>query len=215
MVAHWPTVAPVDDLGREAPVLAPTATPPEAGQSQDGEPAEGQAELEGAVLVGEDDLVVAGGHAHAAQGVVDPEQLGRLAVDLDSPLGVPGVGEHEQAVTASLDRDPHPGLVALTIVTDLDGITAITGDPKAMIGLVIGLGILGTGVAYILYYIIVDHLGAITASSATYIPPVVALAMGWLLVKEPLDILDAAAVLLILAGVAVLRSRSPRPTSAP
>jgi drug/metabolite transporter (DMT)-like permease len=38
------------------------------------------------------------------------------------------------------------------------------------IGLVIGLGILGTGVAYILYYFIVDHLGAITASSAAYIP---------------------------------------------
>jgi drug/metabolite transporter (DMT)-like permease len=99
-------------------------------------------------------------------------------------------------------------LLTLTIVTDLDG---ITGDPKAMIGLVIGLGILGTGVAYILYYFIVDHLGAITASSATYIPPVVALAIGWLLVKEPLDILDAAAVLLILTGVAVLRSRSTRP----
>jgi drug/metabolite transporter (DMT)-like permease len=106
-------------------------------------------------------------------------------------------------------------LLTLTIVTDLDGITAITGDPRAMIGLVIGLGILGTGVAYILYYFIVDHLGAITASSATYIPPVVALAIGWLLVKEPLDILDTAAVLLILTGVAVLRSRSPRPASTP
>jgi drug/metabolite transporter (DMT)-like permease len=106
-------------------------------------------------------------------------------------------------------------LLTLTIVTDLDGITAITGDPKAMIGLVIGLGILGTGVAYILYYFIVDHLGAITASSATYIPPVVALAIGWLLVKEPLDILDAAAVLLILTGVAVLRSRSTRPATTP
>jgi drug/metabolite transporter (DMT)-like permease len=106
-------------------------------------------------------------------------------------------------------------LLTLTIVTDLDGIAAIIGDPRAMIGLVIGLGILGTGVAYILYYFIVDHLGAITASSATYIPPVVALAIGWLLVKEPLDILDAAAVLLILTGVAVLRSRSPRPVSTP
>jgi drug/metabolite transporter (DMT)-like permease len=106
-------------------------------------------------------------------------------------------------------------LLTLTIVTDLDGIAAITGDPRAMIGLVIGLGILGTGIAYILYYFIVDHLGAITASSATYIPPVVALAIGWILVKEPLDILDAAAVLLILTGVAVLRSRSPRPAATP
>jgi drug/metabolite transporter (DMT)-like permease len=88
-------------------------------------------------------------------------------------------------------------LLTLIIVTDLDGITALTEDRRATIGLVLGLGILGTGVAYILYYFIVDHLGAVTASSATYIPPVVALAIGWLLVNEPLDILDAAAVLLI------------------
>jgi len=96
-------------------------------------------------------------------------------------------------------------LLTLAIITDLDGITAIGGDLRALTGLVIGLGILGTGIAYILYYFIVDHLGAVTASSATYIPPVVALAIGWLLVDEPLDILDGAAVLLILTGVVALR----------
>jgi drug/metabolite transporter (DMT)-like permease len=106
-------------------------------------------------------------------------------------------------------------LLTMAIVTDLDGITAITEDRRATIGLVIGLGILGTGVAYILYYYIVDHLGAVTASSATYIPPVVALAIGWLLVNEPLDILDAVAVVLILTGVVILRSRPPRPAAMP
>ncbi len=98
-------------------------------------------------------------------------------------------------------------LLTLGIVTDLDGITEVADDRRALVGLVVGLGILGTGVAYILYYYIVDHLGAVTASSATYIPPVVALAIGWLLVGEPLDIGDAVAVLLILTGVVVLRSR--------
>ena len=97
------------------------------------------------------------------------------------------------------------GLLTLAVVTDYDGITAIGGDPRALLAMVLGLGLLGTGVAYILYYFIVDRLGAITASSATYIPPVVALAIGWLLVGEPLDVLDAAAVLLILVGVMVLR----------
>ena len=99
-------------------------------------------------------------------------------------------------------------LLTLVVVTDLDDITAIGGDLKALTGLVVGLGILGTGVAYILYYFIVGQLGAITASSATYIPPVIALAIGWQLVDEPLDFLDGAAVLLILAGVLVLRLRS-------
>jgi len=106
-------------------------------------------------------------------------------------------------------------LVTLLIVTDLDGISAITHDRRAVVGMVLGLGLLGTGVAYILYYFIVDQLGAVTASSATYIPPVVALAIGWLLVDEPLDILDAVAVALILVGVMILRSRPVRPVQEP
>ena len=39
----------------------------------------------------------------------------------------------------------------------------------------------------------------------TYIPPMVALAIGWLLVNEPIDAVDGAGLLLILAGVLVLR----------
>ncbi|MGA8211160.1 MAG: DMT family transporter [Nocardioidaceae bacterium] len=104
-------------------------------------------------------------------------------------------------------------LLTLLILTPLDGITAIAEDRRATIGLVIGLGILGTGVAYILYYVVVDRLGAVTASSATYIPPVVALAIGWLLVDEPLTIVDAAAVVAILTGVVVLRSRPALPAT--
>ena len=99
------------------------------------------------------------------------------------------------------------GLAVLTLalVTDLDGVTQIGDDPRALWTLVLGLGVLGTGIAYILYYFIVDQLGAITASSVTYIPPLVALAIGWLLVDEPIDALDGAALLLILTGVLVLR----------
>jgi len=98
------------------------------------------------------------------------------------------------------------GLLVLLAFVDLDGITAIAGDARAAAGLVVGLGLLGTGVAYILYYLLVDRLGAITAASATYVPPVVALAIGWLLVGEPLQPVDGAAALLIGSGV-VLSAR--------
>ncbi|HEY9377313.1 MAG TPA: DMT family transporter [Jiangellaceae bacterium] len=96
-------------------------------------------------------------------------------------------------------------LLTLAMITDYDGITAIRTDTRAAVGLVVGLGLLGTGVAYILYYFIVDRMGALTASSATYIPPVVALAIGWLLVDEPVTLLDGLGVLLILTGVVLLR----------
>jgi drug/metabolite transporter (DMT)-like permease len=102
-------------------------------------------------------------------------------------------------------------LVTVAAVTDLDGITAIGGDPAALAGLVVGLGLLGSGVAYVLLYVIVDRLGAVTAASSTYLPPVVALAIGWLLVGEPIALLDGLAAVLILAGVATSATRRERP----
>ncbi|MGH3480333.1 MAG: DMT family transporter [Nocardioidaceae bacterium] len=107
------------------------------------------------------------------------------------------------------------GLVILLTVTSPEGITDIADDPRASIALVVGLGLLGTGVAYILYYFIVRELGAVTASGTTYLPPVVALAIGWLAVGEPLVWWDALAVVCILAGVVILRlgSRPAPPAS--
>lgn len=97
------------------------------------------------------------------------------------------------------------GLGFLALVTSTEGMAALGQDPRALWSLILGLGLLGTGVAYIFYYYIVDKLGAITASSATYIPPVVALAIGALLVGEPIGLLDVMAVGMIIAGVVVLR----------
>lgn len=105
------------------------------------------------------------------------------------------------------------GLLILLTVTSFDGITEIGSDTRASIALVVGLGLMGTGVAYILYYFIVRELGAVTASGTTYIPPVVALAIGWLAVGEPLVWWDAVAMLAILAGVVIIRLGS-RPSPA-
>lgn len=99
--------------------------------------------------------------------------------------------------------------IILLALTPLDGIRGIAVDTRATIGLVIGLGLLGTGIAYILYYFIVEKLGAIGASSVTYLPPVVALLIGGLLVGEPIELLDYAAAALILGGVLLVHRPSP------
>lgn len=70
----------------------------------------------------------------------------------------------------------------------------------------LGLGLCGTGLAYIAYYLIVDRLGAVMASGVTYIPPVVALAVGALMIGEPVHATDLVAMVAILVGVAVLQS---------
>jgi len=97
-------------------------------------------------------------------------------------------------------------LLLISCVTDFHGMTRITADPRAATGLVLGLGLVGTGGAYILYYFIVGRLGALAASGVTYIPPVVALLMGVTLAHEPLRALDLLAMLCILGGVYLLQS---------
>ncbi len=96
-------------------------------------------------------------------------------------------------------------LLSLALVTDFTGMQAITEDSRALTGLIVGLGLLGTGVAYISYYYIVEKLGAVTASSSTYIPPIVALAIGALFVGEDIAILSYLATGFIFAGVFLLK----------
>jgi len=98
-------------------------------------------------------------------------------------------------------------LVLLLFITDLRGIGNITSDTHVFLGALIGLGLLGTGLAYILYYFIIEKLGAVTASSATYIPPVVALIIGYLFVDEDIGLLDCLATLFIFAGVFLINQK--------
>lgn len=91
-------------------------------------------------------------------------------------------------------------------MTDFHGITRITAHTGALVGLVLGLGLLGTGLAYMLYYFIVQRLGALAASSVTYIPPVVALLMGMLFAGEAIGPLQLLAMACILSGVYLLQS---------
>ncbi|MGI4745639.1 MAG: DMT family transporter [Janthinobacterium lividum] len=97
-------------------------------------------------------------------------------------------------------------LVLLLVTVDRHGIMAVFMDRRATLGLVLGLGLCGTGLAYILYYILVARLGAIAASGVTYVPPVVALLIGFLSVGEPVRLLDVGAMVAILAGVGLLQA---------
>lgn len=112
-----------------------------------------------------------------------------------APLRIPGVALTTYQV----------GLAAMYLLafTPLDGAAVLLQHPRAALGLVFGLGMLGTGIAYLAYYHIVEHLGALAASSVTYLPPVVALFIGAVLVGEPTTSAEYLAVVLILAGVGV------------
>jgi drug/metabolite transporter (DMT)-like permease len=97
-------------------------------------------------------------------------------------------------------------LVLMVAVTDWQGLGRITDDPHTFFGVAVGLGLLGTGFAFILYYFIVQRLGALAAASVTYIPPVVALLIGALWAHEPVHAMDLLAVAAILGGVYIVQT---------
>jgi drug/metabolite transporter (DMT)-like permease len=72
------------------------------------------------------------------------------------------------------------------------------------------LGLLCTGVAYMLNYQIITSEGATAASSVTYLLPVVAIVLGVTVLGERITALVLAGIALILAGVALARRRGPR-----
>ncbi len=92
-------------------------------------------------------------------------------------------------------------LLVMIFIVDFEGINNIWQDTHSSLGLVLGLGLLGTGLAYIIYYYMIESLGAIEASSITYIPPVVALIIGVLIVGEDIKVIDILSTGLIFLGV--------------
>lgn len=98
-------------------------------------------------------------------------------------------------------------MIAIGFFGDLQGIGNIQSDGVALLGVLVGLGLFGTGLAYILYYVIVRHLGAVVASTATYIPPVISLLIGAFLANETILVSDWIAMLLILSGVFVMNKK--------
>lgn len=95
-------------------------------------------------------------------------------------------------------------LLVLLLVVDRTGMSNVLQDWHAAAGVAIGLGVLGTGMAFLIYYYLLQELGAVAASGATYITPNVALLIGWA-TGEKVGALEIAAIVLVLASIAMLQ----------
>lgn len=91
----------------------------------------------------------------------------------------------------------------LLLVTDLSGISQILLDWRATAGLAIGLGLLGTGASFVLYYFLLREMGAVAATGWIYMTPVVALLIGWV-AGERVGLLEMLAVVVIFGSIAML-----------
>lgn len=70
---------------------------------------------------------------------------------------------------------------------------------------VLGLGMFGSGLAYVIYYGLIEAIGAISASSVTYLPPLVALGLGWTALHEPMHLYQTTGTAMVLAGIFIIR----------
>lgn len=96
-------------------------------------------------------------------------------------------------------------VMTLAVLIDFDGITHIATDAQALWGTVLGLGILGTGAAFLIYYFIIETLGSVRAAGATYIAPIVAVVIG-AIIGEAITHVEIVALLLILSGVLLIQT---------
>ena len=81
---------------------------------------------------------------------------------------------------------------------------------------VLALGAAGTGVAYLLYYYVMNTLGAVRATGVTFVVPLTAVFWGVVLLNEKLSVPIVVGMVVILAGIVLtnLRRRRPREVAA-
>ncbi|MGO9149429.1 MAG: DMT family transporter [Acidimicrobiales bacterium] len=79
----------------------------------------------------------------------------------------------------------------------------------ASVSAMLGLGVLGSGIAYILNFHVVSQAGGTTASTVTYLTPIFAVVVGSAFLGEPVTWYEPVGCLVILAGAALSQGRIP------
>jgi drug/metabolite transporter (DMT)-like permease len=108
-----------------------------------------------------------------------------LAFTLEDPLGV-------ELVT-----------VPVSLASFLDPLAPILGSPVFAI---VWLGLLGSGLAYLAFFRILQRWGATRTSMVAYLLPIVGIVLGALVLREPVDLRVVLGTALVLGGAALVNS---------
>jgi drug/metabolite transporter (DMT)-like permease len=94
------------------------------------------------------------------------------------------------------------------------GLVGLPGSALAWDSLlaVAALGVMGTGIAFVLMGRLVSRVGSARASFATYLIPVVALVLGVVFRDEEVHVSSVVGVALVIAG-AIMASRREQPVA--
>jgi len=95
-------------------------------------------------------------------------------------------------------------IIPLALVID-HPFTTVSPTPEAIVA-VIWLGLLGSGVAYLCYFTLLQHWGATRTSMVAYLLPVVGIFLGAIVLAEPVTLNRLAGTALVIAGIAIVNS---------
>jgi drug/metabolite transporter (DMT)-like permease len=95
-------------------------------------------------------------------------------------------------------------VVPLALIVDRPFET-VHPTPSAFLA-VAWLGILGSGFAYLCYFTILQRWGATRTSMVAYLLPVVGIALGALVLNDPITLNRIGGTLLVIAGIALVNS---------
>jgi drug/metabolite transporter (DMT)-like permease len=102
--------------------------------------------------------------------------------------------------------------VLLALALAVTGVPAPRAGAADLAALLI-LGVIGTGLAYVLNYQIITREGATVASTVTYLLPAVAIVLGVAVLHETITPGTVGGIALVLAGTALARTRTRSPAS--
>jgi drug/metabolite transporter (DMT)-like permease len=88
----------------------------------------------------------------------------------------------------------------------VDGPPVLPTQPET-IAAVLWLGLLGSFVAYLLYFYLLSHIGATVSTMVTYLFPVVGVAIGVIVLDEVLDFRLALGTGLVVLGISIVGLR--------
>jgi drug/metabolite transporter (DMT)-like permease len=106
------------------------------------------------------------------------------------------------------------GMIAITLLAVVferpdGGLLALPQSPAAVLSMV-WLGLLGTGVAFLLYFAIIGRWGATRATLIAYVMPVVAIVLGFIVLGERLVPVEMIGAVLIIGGVILVNASGAR-----
>ena len=95
-------------------------------------------------------------------------------------------------------------MAVLALITD--GGVILPTQPETILA-VVWLGLMGSFVAYLCFFFLIEHLGATIASMVTYVFPIVGVTLGVVVLGERMDARLILGTALVLAGIIVVTLR--------